>query len=42
MDISFLAAVANYQEQLAIQTSVEDELLYGIEDEEYVGMDISY
>lgn len=39
MDFSFLAAVANYQEQLAIQTSVENELLYGVEDDEIEGID---
>lgn len=38
MDISFLAMAADYQEQLAIQTSVEDELLYGIEDDEIEGL----
>lgn len=39
MDFSFLAAAADYQEQLAIQTSVENELLFGIEDDEIVGME---
>ena len=39
MDFSVLAAGADYQEQLAIQTSVENELLFGIDDDEIEGME---
>ncbi len=34
MYTSFLAAVVEYNDELAIQQSVNDELLWGIEDEE--------
>lgn len=33
-DLTLLALAANFQEQLAIQSSVEEEMLWGYDDED--------